>query len=61
MGLGDFLKSASGKLEKLNGESLEWKAKLSDKSDEELRQIAKTGSPTAKRLGAAALLKDRGY
>ncbi len=61
MGLGDFLKSASGKLEKLNGESLEWKAKLSDKSDEELRQIAKTGYPTAKRLGAAALLKDRGY
>lgn len=58
---GDMLSSGFESLKNLNSEAQMWKERLEGKSDEELRYIAQNGSPTAKKVGASMLLKERGY
>lgn len=61
MGFFDFLKSVNTGLKNIQSEANEWRNKLESKSDQELMHIARNGSPTAKKMGAAMLLKERGY
>lgn len=59
--LGSAFGAAAGHAVKTTQEAQEWKERLRGKSPEELKNIARTGSPTAKKMGAVLLLKEMGY
>lgn len=59
--LGEAVKYAGEKARKFNDEAYQWRDRLEGKSVEELRKIAASGTPVAKRMGACMLLKEMGY
>ncbi len=59
--LGSAFGAAAGHMAKTTQEANEWKERLRGKSPDELKSIARTGSPVAKKMGAALLLKEMGY
>ena len=59
--LGEAVKKTGEMARKFNDETYQWRDRLEGKSVEELRKIAASGTPHAKRRGACLLLKEMGY